>query len=71
MPELEKLAFPGHKGVQVLKREVRECTIESVVVYKDRAEVKRAVPLTLAAGENEVVVCGLAECVDKESIRYE
>ena len=46
------------------------CAIQSVVVYRDRAEVKRIVPASLAAGENEVIVTGLAECVDKNSVRY-
>ena len=46
------------------------CVIQSVVVYRDRAEVKRIVHATLAAGENEVLVTGLAECMDKNSVRY-
>ncbi len=55
---------------QIMEVAVRECVIESVVVYGDRAEVKRAIPVSLAAGENEVVVQDLAECVDKNSIRF-
>ena len=47
------------------------CAIQSVVVYRDRAEVKRIVPASLATGENEVIVTGLAECVDKNSVRYQ
>ena len=50
---------------------VRECGIHSVVVYRDRAEVKRTVPVRLSAGENEVVINGLADCIDKNSIRWE
>ncbi len=69
MPDFEKLAFSGRKTVQVVESAVRECAIELVVVYSDRAEVKRAVPVSLAAGENEVIVYDLAECVDKNSIR--
>ncbi len=69
MPDFEKLAFSGHKNVRVICAAVRGCAIESVVVYRDRAEVKRAVPLTLAPGESEVIVHGLAQCVDKNSIR--
>ena len=38
--------------------------------YQDRAEIKRAVPIHLAPGENEVIVYDLAECIDKNSIRY-
>ena len=53
---------------QLVKTAVRECAIESVVVYSDRAEVKREIPVSLAAGENEVVVQDLAEGVDKNSL---
>ena len=70
MPDFEKLAFSGRKNVQVVESAVRECAIESVVVYSDRAEIKRAVPVSLAVGENEVIVYDLAECVDKNSIRF-
>ena len=58
------------KGVQTMEVAVWACTIHSVVVYRDRAEVKRTVPANLATGENEVILTGLAECVDKNSIRY-
>ena len=60
----------GRKGVQVIEVVVGACVIHSVVVYSDRAEVRRTVPASLAAGENEVLLTGLAECVDKNSIRY-
>ena len=59
-------ACSGQNKVEV---EVKECAIHSVVVYQDRAEVRRVVPANLAAGENEVIINGLAECVDKDSIR--
>ncbi len=48
---------------------VRDCAIESVVVYADRAQVKRKVPVALATGRNEVVVYGLSDWVDQNSIR--
>ncbi len=70
MPELEKLAFPGRPNVQVVTTAVRDCSIDSVVVYGDRAEVRRTVPVHLAVGENEVIVFDLTDCVDKDSIRY-
>ena len=41
-----------------------------MVIYQDRAEIKRAVPAHLTPGENEVIVYDLEECVDKNSIRY-
>ena len=69
MPDFEKVAFCGHKNVQVIETGVRDCKIESVVVYSDRAEVKRAVPVTLTAGENEVIIYDLSTCVAEESIR--
>ena len=68
---LKTKAFSGSSAVQVVETAVGECAIESVVVYQDRAEVKRAVSIRLYAGENEVIVFDLAECVDKNSIKYE
>ena len=73
MPERDVLktkAFPGSSVSQVVETGVGDCAIEAVVVYQDRAEVKRAVPIHLCPGENEVIVYDLAECVDKNSIRY-
>ena len=67
---LQTKAFPGISVAQVVETVVGDCAIESVVVYQDRAEVKRAVPVRLTPGENEVIVYDLAECVDKNSIRY-
>ena len=68
---LKTKAFAGSSAVQVVETAVGDCDIESVVVYQDRAEVKRAVPVHLYPGENEVIVFDLADCVDKNSIRYE
>ena len=69
MPDFDKLAFPDAGSAQVIETAVRDCAVESVVVYADRAEVKRRVPVSLAAGKNEVVVFGLSTCIDKNSIR--
>lgn len=49
---------------------VQECTTNSIVVYKDRAEVKREVSIAVTQGENEVTFTGLSEAVDGDSIRY-
>ncbi len=68
MPDFEKLAFPSGNHL-VVEAAVRDCAIESVVVYADRAQVKRKVPVALATGRNEVVVYGLSDCVDQNSIR--
>ena len=67
---LQTKAFPGSSVAQVVETAAGDCAIESVVVYQDRAEVKRAVPIHLIPGENEVIVYDLVECVDKNSIRY-
>ena len=66
---LKTKAFPGSSAVQVVETAVGDCAIESVVVYQDRAEVKRVVPVHLYPGENELIIFDLAECVDKNSIR--
>ncbi|KAL5474815.1 hypothetical protein EMCRGX_G026832 [Ephydatia muelleri] len=50
---------------------VRDCSIHSVVVYKDRAEVKRIIRAELLEGTNEVVISGLAETINRNSIRVE
>ena len=67
---LKAKAFPGGSVSQVIETSVGDCAIDSVVVYQDRAEIKRAVPVHLCPGENEVIVYDLAECIDKNSIRY-
>ena len=70
MPDKGSLEKQGARsGQNKVEVKVKECAIHSVVVYQDRAEVRRVVPANLAAGENEVIINGLAECVDKDSIR--
>ena len=69
MPDFEKVAFSGRQNVQVVEVGVRSCAVESVVVYSDRAEVKRAVPVTLLAGDNEVIIHDLPTCINQNSIR--
>ena len=49
-------ANPGSSVAQVVETGVGDCAIESVVIYQDRAEIKRAVPVHLTPGENEVIV---------------
>ncbi len=68
MIDLGKLAFPGG-CVLVVEIPVKDCSVESVVVYSDRAEVKRRVSVNLEAGKNEVIVHSLSTCLDKNSIR--
>ena len=57
-------------ALTVIVKEVRSCSIDSVVVYSDRAEVKREVPVKLEAGENEVIISDLPECIIGDSVRY-
>ena len=49
--------------------ELKKCSMNSVVVYKDRAEVKRIVTINIPAGESEVIIKGLSESIDGDSIR--
>lgn len=49
--------------------DIKSCSLHSVVVYKDRAEIKRNVPISLKAGESEIKLTGLAKSVDSDSIR--
>ena len=64
MPEQK----PGVNKVPTTEVSVAKCEIRSVVVYGDRAAVKRVVHAHLSPGENKVIVNGLAEAVMKESI---
>lgn len=71
MPEVETESQRA-TGRSLALREVfqaKEAEIHSVTVYRDRAEVKRSVLVRAEEGENEVVVSGLPECTDKNSIR--
>ena len=49
--------------------ELKKCSMDSVVVYKDRAEVKRNVTINIPAGASEVIIKGLSESIDGDSIR--
>ena len=60
---------PLLKDKPQIRFDVRKCPIESVVVYTDRAEVKREVCAQLHAGETELVVERLSTSINGESIR--
>ena len=47
----------------------KELEVGGVVVYPDRAEVKRLIRATLRRGENDVVVNQLPSVVDPKSLR--
>lgn len=48
---------------------VKECPIHSVVVYSDRAEVRRTISVEVCSGESTITVKELSEFVDGDSIR--
>ena len=49
----------------------RECAVEAVTVFTDRAEVTRSIPIDgNEAGQYEIVVTGLTELVVADSLRY-
>ena len=48
---------------------IKDCSMNSVVVYRDRAEVKRDASISIGEGETEIIVTGLSEAVDGDSVR--
>ena len=48
---------------------ISSCNTESVVVYLDRAEVKRSLKIKLKAGENEIVLNNLSQHINKDTVR--
>ncbi len=48
---------------------IKDCSVRGVVIYRDRAEVKRVVPVYIRGGESDVVITELSEAVDGDSIR--
>ncbi len=63
------LAFPSTSGAQVIETKVRDSPIDSVVVYQDRAEVRRRLTVHLVTGENELIISDLTHCIDQNSVR--
>lgn len=49
--------------------DVKDLPLQTVVVYTDRAEVKRQIKCTVRAGANEIVVSDIAGNADPDSIR--
>ncbi len=43
---------------------------ENVVVFTDRAEVKRMLKVKLEKGENELVISNVSNLIDQDSVRY-
>lgn len=50
---------------------MKDLKCEKVVVFKDRAEVKRTVETRLHQGENEIVLTGVTNSIDRDSVRVE
>jgi chromosome segregation ATPase len=50
---------------------VKSLPCEKVVVFKDRAEVKRLLKTKLTRGENELIVKSMSNLIDKDSVRVE
>lgn len=48
---------------------VHDCPVDKVVVYLDRAEVRRVVNATIKKGQNEIILKNLSSCIDEDSIR--
>ncbi len=44
---------------------------EKVVVFKDRAEVKRSLKAKLKKGESEITLNDVSGCIDRDSVRIE
>ena len=65
MPEQKS---SDNKTPSVVEVSVSKCEIHSVVVYRDRAAVKRVVHAHLSPGESKVIVNALPAAVQKESI---
>ena len=53
------------------KFSMKDLRCEKVVVFKDRAEVKRSIQTCLHKGENEIVITGVSSSVDRDSVRVE
>ena len=49
----------------------KELKCESVVVFADRAELRRVLKTKLKKGENEILVNGVSNSIDRDSVRLE
>ena len=49
--------------------EIKALKCEKVVVFTDRAEVKRSLKVKLQKGENELVISNVSSLVDQDSVR--
>jgi uncharacterized protein (TIGR02231 family) len=57
------------KNIQ--KFQIKNLPCEKVVVYVDKAEVKRSLKVKLETGENEIIISNVSNLIDQESIRVD
>jgi hypothetical protein len=50
---------------------IKDLKCEKVVVFTDRAEVKRSVKAKLNKGENEILLTNVSNMIDRDSVRVE
>lgn len=50
---------------------MKDLPCEKVVVFKDRAEVRRSLRTRLNKGENEIIINGASQVIDRDSVRVE
>jgi hypothetical protein len=53
------------------KLSMKDLPCEKVVVYQDRAEIKRLIRTKLKKGENELVINNISNNIDQDSVRVE
>ena len=53
------------------KFSMKDLSCDKVVVYQDRAEVKRLIKTKLLKGENELVINNVSTNIDQDSVRVE
>uniref|UniRef100_A0A0M3IEB1 DUF4140 domain-containing protein n=1 Tax=Ascaris lumbricoides TaxID=6252 RepID=A0A0M3IEB1_ASCLU len=61
----------SHEGVHTHLLEARSLPTKSVVVYGDRAEVKRIVKCDLYSGRNELIIQNVSAVIERQSLRVD
>lgn len=49
--------------------DVKDCDCEEVIVFQDSAEVCRSLKAAVKKGENEIVLGGVSDRIDQDSVR--
>lgn len=53
-----------------ITKKCQDCPVLNVVVYQDKAEVKRSIQVDLTeAGENELIISAVVNTIDRNSVR--